>query len=533
MYPGQRVPSNLFCEEMLDVTHTQPYSMDHDDVQWTYPNMSNNPVSSTPRSMRSPVRGSALRRPQYLANINPTPWYTPPRVFSIQSTPPHGHPTYPHMISSPSPLSRDLTSPYPGFSPPFQGNTPFERQFVSDPPYPEYISFNTELSPVARKDPFHSSQSSSLTDVPTDRNDGLRALELFSVTERVSLIEKFKSVTRGPDRESPKHPESPISEASSLTPLSSPDSFSGQRTPRGTRTPPTSPVQKSVRGVTKTAEAHCPRREQQVHPGPPSAHLTQESGKPSGASGRKRNLVSADPYFPYAGENCHERKKPRPSNETDAISTLRIFECVKPTRRHLPAGIPYHPQFSLFYRRFPVSSRIQTADGIFVSLGSSSEHPGGQYNPPRSALDIYTPRFVRGCGTSKVGLCPVCAESPSRGGRGQCMWLSMKFSAYNYHMQYWHGISAVSCTPFSPPVSFRTTKRRNPGKRERTHIVEGKCHKCKKWIPVESLKDLEIKVKEIYWWKHAAACHQGTHIEGDDDFFEDDDVYHKVRELGL
>lgn len=95
------------------------------------------------------------------------------------------------------------------------------------------------------------------------------------------------------------------------------------------------------------------------------------------------------------------------------------------------------------------------------------------------------------------------------------------------------GISAVSCTPFSPPVSFRTTKRRNPGKRERTHIVEGKCHKCKKWIPVESLKDLEIKVKEIYWWKHAAACHQGSHIEGDDDFFEDDDVYRKARELGL
>lgn len=111
----------------------------------------------------------------------------------------------------------------------------------------------------------------------------------------------------------------------------------------------------------------------------------------------------------------------------------------------------------------------------------------------------------------------------------------------SYHMQYGH----VSSTPFSPPVSYRTTKRRNPGKRERTHILEGKCHKCKKWIPVESLKELEIKVKEICWyvlmepvlgphwrrWKHGAAYHQGTHIEGDNDFFEDDDVYHKVREL--
>ncbi|KAI6127083.1 hypothetical protein F5141DRAFT_371747 [Pisolithus sp. B1] len=526
MYPGQCVPSNLFCEEPLDVTHAQRYSVDHDDVQLIYPDMNDDSVSSTEYtllSMRSPARESAMCRSHHLPNVNLTPWYTSPRVFSIQSTPSHGRPTYLHMISSPSPLSRDLTLLYPDFSPPFQGNTPLERQFVSDPAYPEYISFNTELSPVARKDPFHSSQS-SFTDVPTDAtplcNDDPQTSELFSATEHVSLIEKFKSVTRGPDGESPKPPRSPISEASSLTPLSSPGLFCGRRAPRGTSTPPTSPVRNSVRGVTKTAEPHCPIREQQVRPGPPPAHLTEESSKHSGDSGRKRKLVSADPYFPFAGENCHERKKPRPPNETDAISTLRIFECSKPTRRHLPAGIPYHPQFALFYRRFPVSSRIQTADGIFVPLSSNSEHPGGLYNPPRGALDMYTPRFVRGCGATKVGLCPVCFECPSRGGRGQCVWLSMKFSAYNYHMQYGHGISAVSCTPFSPPVSFRTTKRRNPGKRERTHIVEGKCHKCKKWIPIESLKDLEIKVKEIYWWKHAAACHQGAQIKGDDDFFK-------------
>ncbi|KAI6123004.1 hypothetical protein EV401DRAFT_2196124 [Pisolithus croceorrhizus] len=507
MYPGQCVPSNLFCEELLDVTRAQHYSVDRDDVQLIYPDMNDDSASSTEcalLSMRSPARESAMSRPHCLSNINLTPWYTSPRVFSIQSTPSHGRPMYLNMISSPSPLTRDLTLLYPEFSPPFQGNTPFERQFLSDPPYPEYTGFNTELSPVSRKNPFHSPQS-SFTDIPTDTtpqcNDGPKTSELFPATEHVSLIEKFKSVTRGPDGESPKPPRSPISEASSLTPLSSPGLFCGRRTPRGTSTPPTSPVRNSVRGVTKTAELPCPSREQHVRPGPPTARLTEGSSKRSGDSGRKRKLVSADPYFPFAGENCHERKKPRPPNETDAISTLRIFESSKPTRRHLPAGIPYHPQFSLFYRRFPVSSRIQTADGIFVPLSSNSEHPGGLYNPPRSALDMYTPRFVRGCGTTKVGLCPVCFECPSRGGGGQCVWLSMKFSAYKcYHMQYGHGISAVSCTPFSPPVSFRTTKRRNPGKRERTHIVEGKCHKCKKWIPIESLKDLDIKVKEIYWY---------------------------------
>ncbi|KAI6012243.1 hypothetical protein EDC04DRAFT_2579930 [Pisolithus marmoratus] len=173
----------------------------------------------------------------------------------------------------------------------------------------------------------------------------------------------------------------------------------------------------------------------------------------------------------------------------------------------------------------------------FVPLGPSSELPGGVYNPPRSALDMYTPRFVRGCGTSKVGLCPVCVESPARGGRGQCVWLSMKFSAYNYHMQYGHGmhIGSVIYSHFLPQLISARQSRRNPAKGERMHILEGKCHKCKKWIPVESVKDLEIKVLQFQYfsWKHAAACHQGTHIEDDDDFFEDDDVYHKVRELGL
>ena len=29
--------------------------------------------------------------------------------------------------------------------------------------------------------------------------------------------------------------------------------------------------------------------------------------------------------------------------------------------------------------------------------------------------------------------------------------------------------------------------------------MEGKCHKCKKWVPVEGIKDVPSKVKEIFW----------------------------------
>jgi len=48
--------------------------------------------------------------------------------------------------------------------------------------------------------------------------------------------------------------------------------------------------------------------------------------------------------------------------------------------------------------------------------------------------------------------------------------------------------------PFSPPVSYRKTLRRRPLKTERSEIIEGMCHTCKKWVPIESIKDCVVKV---------------------------------------
>jgi len=52
-------------------------------------------------------------------------------------------------------------------------------------------------------------------------------------------------------------------------------------------------------------------------------------------------------------------------------------------------------------------------------------------------------------------------------------------------------------------------------KHERTIMLEGKCHRCTKWIGIEGVKEGDAKVKEIYWWKHAASCHQGSTIAGE------------------
>ncbi|KAF9447070.1 hypothetical protein P691DRAFT_672224, partial [Macrolepiota fuliginosa MF-IS2] len=96
----------------------------------------------------------------------------------------------------------------------------------------------------------------------------------------------------------------------------------------------------------------------------------------------------------------------------------------------------------------------------------------------------------------------------------------------SYHMQYAHGISAATGRPFAPPSAFRVVSRPYASKKERSEILHGKCQKCRKWLPVEGIKDVESKVKELVWWKHAASCYQDTPSGGDErDFFEKDEVF--------
>jgi hypothetical protein len=56
------------------------------------------------------------------------------------------------------------------------------------------------------------------------------------------------------------------------------------------------------------------------------------------------------------------------------------------------------------------------------------------------------------------------------------------------------GIAASTARPFSPPIAFRTTPRQRPGKLERTEMLEGQCHRCMRWVPVQGVKDAEAKV---------------------------------------
>ncbi|KAG5640760.1 hypothetical protein DXG03_007296 [Asterophora parasitica] len=126
------------------------------------------------------------------------------------------------------------------------------------------------------------------------------------------------------------------------------------------------------------------------------------------------------------------------------------------TQRTFPQGIKIDADnFPAWYRRF-------WASAFWESL-PHPPHPGGTHNPPRGPFDLYTPRFVKGRGVEKVGLCPVCIEEPG-GARGE-------------GKKVWRG----------------------------------------------------MKVREIYWWKHAALCHQGSTLSGECDIFEEDEVYQALQ----
>ncbi|KAK7681982.1 hypothetical protein QCA50_014945 [Cerrena zonata] len=247
----------------------------------------------------------------------------------------------------------------------------------------------------------------------------------------------------------------------------------------------------------------------------PTVATPSNKRKASASRGRnvKRTRIEATVAAsarPSSSVSDHEQDEETEDEESDS-------EMARPMRT-FPETVHSHSDFPLLYRRFHVPS-FQQGDHRKPGLSGST------WNEPKTPFDLYTPRFVKGRGVTKVGLCPICCESPKRGGSSKKLWLSMKYSAFNYHMQYCHGISPSSKAPFSPPIAYKLTDQPTALKNQKPKILKGKCHKCQKWLPVEGPKEVETKVKEIFWWKHAASCHDGSTINGERDVFVEDEFY--------
>ncbi|KAG2126035.1 hypothetical protein DEU56DRAFT_557785 [Suillus clintonianus] len=342
------------------------------------------------------------------------------------------------LSSSPSPLPKVPPLPRCGLSPSSSLNaegTPFDRHFNLSQ---SWHSSDPDMSPIARR--------MSDDNAPVSPHEGGHSSHRFSggscVPTPWSLMEKLPSLlfpgphtfspgfTSSPVMHSSERSWSPVSSLSALTPLSSPerplsDNVSGDWSGA-------SPMRSPVCGENSTTDRHSkdnyeldstsrgsPRTASHVvslrspkHP-PPDDH---DEKKPSRRS--KRARTSGGPTVVGL------------TSQTQEPHSLGI-----PSQRCLPSEVSRHSDFPLFYRRYPISSYLQL-DAEEAPLFNHFKHPGGIYNPPRDPRDLYTPRFVKGKGRSKIGLCPICIESPLRGGRGQKIWLSTKFSAFKWSLTF-------------------------------------------------------------------------------------------------
>ena len=119
----------------------------------------------------------------------------------------------------------------------------------------------------------------------------------------------------------------------------------------------------------------------------------------------------------------------------------------------------------------------------------------------RSEDDKYSPVWIRGRGVDREGLCPLCNPS---------VWLKIKQSAYWYHMNFYHGISAATGRPYKHPINYRFSYDEKSCKR----VVEGHCGTCLQWIHlaadfegIESTESIEEHLHFTVWYKHAQKCH--------------------------
>jgi len=111
-------------------------------------------------------------------------------------------------------------------------------------------------------------------------------------------------------------------------------------------------------------------------------------------------------------------------------------------------------------------------------------HPRQQ--PARFEGDLYTPTFVRGDGPTRAGWCAYCSS-----------WLTLKDSAYWYHMHFAHGISCATGKHLPGPVRCRATA----GAARGVGDAEWLCGGCGRWVLI-----VTGEKGRTAWWRHAYRC---------------------------
>lgn len=168
----------------------------------------------------------------------------------------------------------------------------------------------------------------------------------------------------------------------------------------------------------------------------------------------------------------------------------------------------------------------QGSDHLHTTLAEDTSNLEISY-PERKPGDLYSPVAVRGKGYIKEGKCPLCPGD---------LWLKIKQSAYWYHMNFVHGISAVSGTYHPMPTQYRITNEKGNhtiakvdlssqlGSQDHgcvnSMMIEAHCATCNQWVVLAVLgHDQSIPaprdVSHLSWFKHAQKC-TSTNMSGTD-----------------
>lgn len=147
---------------------------------------------------------------------------------------------------------------------------------------------------------------------------------------------------------------------------------------------------------------------------------------------------------------------------------------------------------------------------VRTTLDADLSRGGVESRKKRHPEDMYTPRWVRGSGGSREGYCELCHPG---------VWLKIKQSAYWYHMNFIHGISAATGKPYDPPRDFRESAVLGPAGRTVLQ-VEGRCDACLTWVILGQHELGSIPEETHYvnasWWRHQQKCLSTAlrHVQG-------------------
>lgn len=136
-------------------------------------------------------------------------------------------------------------------------------------------------------------------------------------------------------------------------------------------------------------------------------------------------------------------------------------------------------------RRDPTNHQVHLINAPPTQNLSPNDPLYPRQQPSRSEEDLYTPTYVRGDGPTRAGWCARCSS-----------WLTLKDSAYWYHMHFAHGITAAGKS-LPRPIMFRASAGAARGVGDK----EALCGTCGRWVLV-----VTGEKGHTAWWRHSYRC---------------------------